>query len=67
MNLNDAAAGCRGTGLEGWELAAYAQKLVSRQMRYSVENSLDTPAAAFEKGRDTAGARRARRMIFSGS
>lgn len=50
MNLKQAAQQCRATGLQGWDLVAYAQKLVNRTMRYSVENSLDMPEQAFENG-----------------
>ncbi len=50
MTIQEAIVACRETGLTGWELVAYAQALVSRTMRYSVENSLDSPAAAFAKG-----------------
>lgn len=36
--------------MAGWELVAFAQRLVSRNMQYSVENSFDMPQAAFLKG-----------------
>lgn len=41
---------CRKTGLRGWELVEYAQRLVNQNMKYSVGNSLDSPQDAFEKG-----------------
>ncbi len=50
MNLATATQICRDSGLSGWELVAFAQRLVNKQMKYSVENSLDSPEAAFEKG-----------------
>lgn len=50
MTLTEAADECRQSELTGWELVAFAQRLVNRRMRYSVENSLDRPAAAFAKG-----------------
>jgi hypothetical protein len=43
MNLHSAVETCRDTGLTGWELVAFAQRLVNRNMKYSVENSLDAP------------------------
>jgi transglutaminase-like putative cysteine protease len=51
MNLTTAADMCRESGLFGWELVEFAQHLVNRNMKYSVENSLDLPPAAFEKGK----------------
>lgn len=51
MNLKSAVQICQNTGLTGWELVEYAQHLVNRSMKYSVENSFDTPQAAFEKGK----------------
>lgn len=49
--IEDAAAACRRTGLEGWELVEYAQKLVAGKMEYSYCNSWDMPSRAFERGR----------------
>lgn len=51
MTIGDAVTQCRETGLSGWALVEYAQKLVSGQMSYSYSNSFDFPATAFEKGR----------------
>ncbi len=49
--LDDAAADCRRTGLVGWELVTYAQRLVYRKFTYySCRNLWDTPAAAFRRG-----------------
>lgn len=50
MNLKSAIETCYDTGLSGWKLVEFAQHLVNRNMKYSVENSLDSPQAAFEKG-----------------
>jgi hypothetical protein len=50
MDIKTAVKICRDTGFCGWELVEFAQLLVSRNMEYSVENSLDLPQAAFEKG-----------------
>lgn len=50
MNFITAAEICRNTGLTGWELVEFAQRLVNQNMKYSFANSLDTPQAAFEKG-----------------
>ncbi len=49
--LEDAVAACKRTGLRGWELVAYAQRLVARKFtHYSLRNPWDTPARAFERG-----------------
>jgi hypothetical protein len=49
--LDDAVDACRRTGLRGWELVAYAQRLVARKFAiYSTRNLWDTPARAFEYG-----------------
>lgn len=50
MTLSEAADQCRQTGLSGWELIQFTQRLVAQTMRYSVENSLDSPQEAFQKG-----------------
>jgi hypothetical protein len=49
--LDDAVATCQRAGLDGWELVAYAQRLVYRKFtHYSCRNLWDTPAAAFRRG-----------------
>ena len=49
--LDDAVAACRRSGLDGWDLVAYAQRLVYRKFTfYSCRNLWDTPAAAFRRG-----------------
>lgn len=48
--IPDAVAACRRTGLTGWEMVAYAQRLVARKVAYSRLNTWDTPARAFERG-----------------
>ena len=50
MKIDDAVRACRETGLSGWELVAFAQRLVSSRMSYSYFNSYDMPEVAFEKG-----------------
>ncbi|WP_224248144.1 transglutaminase-like domain-containing protein [Hyalangium gracile] len=51
VTLEDAVAACERTGLRGWELVAYAQRLVARKFTaYSLRNPWDTPARAFERG-----------------
>jgi hypothetical protein len=48
--LDDAAAVCRRTGLEGWELVLVAQRLVYDKFAfYSLRNGWDTPARAFAR------------------
>jgi hypothetical protein len=42
---------CRRSGLEGWELVAFAQNLAARKFSYSRLNSWEAPARAFERGR----------------
>jgi transglutaminase-like putative cysteine protease len=49
--IADAVAACRRSGLSGWELVAYAQRLVARKFTYSRLNTWDTPARAFKRGR----------------
>jgi hypothetical protein len=49
--VDDAVAVCRRSGLWGWELATFAQRLVYRKFRYySCRNLWDTPAQAFRRG-----------------
>ena len=51
VTLDDAVAACRRSGLDGWDLVAYAQRLVYRKFTfYSCRNLWDTPAAAFRRG-----------------
>lgn len=50
--LEDAVAACRPTGLEGWDLVAYAQQLVHRKFtRYSILSAWEPPAQAFRNSR----------------
>ena len=50
-SIKDAVLVCQQTGLQGWDLVAYAQKLVSRKFTiYSVFNLWDTPSRAFVYG-----------------
>jgi hypothetical protein len=51
MTIGDAVEVCRRSGLQGWELVAYAQHLVARKFTYSRLNTWDTPARAFARGR----------------
>lgn len=49
--LDDAVVACRRSGLRGWELVIFAQRLVYRKFRYySCRNLWDTPAQAFRRG-----------------
>jgi len=49
--LDDAVAACRRSGLGGWDLVTYAQRLVYRKFtHYSCRNLGDTPAQAFRRG-----------------
>jgi hypothetical protein len=49
--LDDAVAACRRSGLQGWELVTFAQRLVYRKFGcYSCRNLWDTPAQAFRRG-----------------
>jgi hypothetical protein len=49
--LDDAVAAGRRSGLQGWELVTFAQRLVYRKFRYySCRNLWDTPAQAFRRG-----------------
>jgi hypothetical protein len=41
---------CRETGLTGWALVEYAQKLVAGRMTYSYYHSFDAPETAFARG-----------------
>jgi hypothetical protein len=51
LTLDDAAAACRASGLQGWELATFAQQMVYRKFtQYSVLNLGDTPGRAFAFG-----------------
>ena len=49
--IDDAVQLCQRTDLSGWELVAYAQRLVHRKFAcYSCRNLWDTPAQAFRYG-----------------
>ena len=49
--LDDAVTACRRTGLKGWELVLYAQRLVYDKFAfYSLRNGWDTPTRAFARG-----------------
>lgn len=50
MTIQQAIEQCRTSGLTGWDLVEYAQKLVAGNMKYSYFNSFDMPETAFEKG-----------------
>jgi len=50
MTYTLAAQICQETGKTGWALVAEAQRLIGKTIRYSVENSLDTPEEALAKG-----------------
>lgn len=50
MTIEDAIKQCKGSGLKGWDLVAYAQKLISINMKYSYSNSFSMPQKAFEMG-----------------
>jgi hypothetical protein len=51
VNINDAVAACRRSGLQDWELVAYAQQLVARKFSiYSTLNLWDPPGRAFIYG-----------------
>lgn len=50
--IEDAVRVCRQTGLSGWDLVAYAQKLVHRKFtRYSILSLWEPPALAFRNSR----------------
>lgn len=48
--IEDAVAACRESGLQGWELVRYAQKLTAEKITYSRLNPWDSPARAFARG-----------------
>jgi hypothetical protein len=49
--LEDAVAACRRSGLSGWPLVTFAQRVVYHRFRYySCRNLWDTPAQAFRRG-----------------
>lgn len=48
--LAHAVAACRRTGLQGWDLVAYAQDMAAHKFSYSRRNPWDSPARAFERG-----------------
>ena len=50
MNVKEAVEQCKQSGLNGFELIEYAQRLVCSNMKYSYSNSFDHPCKAFEKG-----------------
>jgi hypothetical protein len=48
--LGDALLAARTSGLRGWPLVAFVQRLAARKFAYSRRNPWDTPARAFERG-----------------
>jgi hypothetical protein len=51
VTIEEAITACRATGLTGWALVAYGQRLVRRKFSvYSTRNVWDTPERAFEHG-----------------
>lgn len=48
--IADAVAACRRTGLQDWELVAYAQRLTAEKFAYCRRNPWDSPSRAFERG-----------------
>jgi hypothetical protein len=50
LTLPEAVNNCNISGLEGWELAAHAQRLVSNKMSREYYNPWDSPEAAFIRG-----------------
>jgi hypothetical protein len=51
MTVDDVVKQCRNSGLNGWELVEFAQKLVSGNMKYAYNNSFNMPKKAFKKGK----------------
>jgi hypothetical protein len=50
LTFSDAVEACSSGGLEGWELAAQAQTLVTNKMSRKYYNPWDSPKAAFIRG-----------------
>jgi hypothetical protein len=50
LTIADAVNRCRESGLQDWQLVAYAQNLVARKMSYSRTNPWDSPAVSFQQG-----------------
>ncbi|NIM91488.1 MAG: hypothetical protein GTO17_11135 [Candidatus Aminicenantes bacterium] len=48
--IQDAVSKCEESGLSGWELVKYAQKLTARKFTYSRRNSWESPDKAFARG-----------------
>lgn len=51
MKIEECLQECRKSGLAGWELVAYVQVSVMKQMKYSYDNPAALPRKAFEQGR----------------
>ncbi|MDR0288065.1 MAG: hypothetical protein LBI03_10245 [Clostridiales bacterium] len=51
MTISEAIKKCIDSNLIDWELVAYTQRLVNKNMAYSYDNSFDMPVKAFEKGK----------------
>jgi hypothetical protein len=51
MTIHEAVKICTESNLTGWEMVAFAQRLVHDNMAYSYDNSLDMHVKAFERGR----------------
>lgn len=50
MKIEEAIKCCKDSGLVGWELVTFVQKLVGEQMSYSNTNPTQFPKKAFERG-----------------
>jgi hypothetical protein len=48
--IEEAVVACRRSGLEGWDLVAFAQHLTAEKFTYSRCNPWDSPSRAFERG-----------------
>jgi hypothetical protein len=48
--LEDAVRSCCKSGLDGWDLVEYAQKLTAQKFTYSRRNSWESPEKAFARG-----------------
>lgn len=51
MDIREATEQCRSTGLTGWDMVEYVNKLVNQRMSYALDIPLALHTTAFRRGR----------------
>ncbi len=51
MDIETAVKACRQSQYTGWQMVTFVQKYVNKHMKYSLDNTTDSPRMAFAKGK----------------